>query len=114
MTDTNTEKPEPSVVFATLADPRRRQILRRLLEHDDAMSVARLAEHVTEGETGTDDQEQVYTELHHMHVPKLADANFVTRDGDAVAIADDGEAVEPYLALAAKYDSTDEPKPERA
>jgi DNA-binding transcriptional ArsR family regulator len=105
-TNPNTEELEPSVVFATLSNGRRRRILRQLLEHDGAMSVAHLAECVTDGEPGSD-QEQVSAELHHVHVPKLADANFVTRDGDAVALADEGEAVKPYLALAARHDSAD-------
>ncbi|WP_433626524.1 winged helix-turn-helix domain-containing protein [Halomicrococcus sp. NG-SE-24] len=93
--------PVPSVLFSTLASPRRRHVLRQLLERDASVSLTRLARNVAASE---DDVERVYAELHHRHVPKLVDAGLVTREqgGDAVTLTDGGGVVEPYLELATR------------
>ncbi|RBI63395.1 ArsR family transcriptional regulator [halophilic archaeon] len=101
------ETPAPSVLFSTLASPRRRHVLRRLLERDASVSLTQLARNVAASE---DDVERVYAELHHRHVPKLVDAGLVTceRGGDAVTLTDGGDVVEPYLELATRLPNVTE------
>lgn len=100
--------PAPSVVFSTLASSRRRRVLRQLLESENGKPLTRLAQHIADD----GDSKSMYAELYHTHVPKLEDANFVTydRDEDEVALVDGGEAIEPFLTLAERYEPVDAPE----
>ena len=101
-------EPAPSVLFSTLASRRRRRVLQRLLERDASVPLARLAREVAVSEDA--DVERVRAELYHRHVPKLVDAGLVARDrgGDALALADVGDVVEPYLDLATRLANASE------
>ena len=101
--------PSLSAVFSALANSRRRTVLRRLLYFEGGLSIAQLAEHVAADTDG--DSTRVHTELRHLHVPELEDVNLVTydREDDEIALTDDGNAIEPLLALAAQYDDAPEP-----
>lgn len=75
----------------TLANPRRRRVVRRLSERDAPIAFERLVEDVAAEErdrVDEDDCDGVRIALHHSHLPKLADAGVIVVNHDA-------ETVEP-------------------
>ncbi|MFC7155045.1 ArsR family transcriptional regulator [Halomarina halobia] len=80
-----------------LAHHRRRAILELLIEVDDGgITFSRLVRAIARSE-GEDDSESIRIDLHHCHLPRLADAGVVEYDHRSGAIryrsADDIEAV---------------------
>lgn len=73
--------PDVNTLFDALAAAERRELLAHL-RHDRAASVDALASALTA------DTDRVRTHLHHTHLPKLADAGLVQRDGSKISLAD--------------------------
>jgi len=89
-------------LFDLLADGRRRAVLRYVLERSDEVRLEELSEEVANGETGSTGElpEQLSIELHHAHLPKLADAGLVRYDPESWAVEPLAAATElaPLLA----------------
>lgn len=97
--------------FAVVASARQRTALRLLLSADDPVAVADLARDVVasdrdvdRGDVSPGEAERVYLDLHHLHLPKLADEDVVRYDDDRrfVEATDDAESLAPALDLAAQ------------
>lgn len=80
--------------FAVIADERRRRLLRRLLAADGPVAVADLARDVVARERDADAREVpdaavegCRVQLHHVHLPKLADADYLRYDEDRTTVA---------------------------
>lgn len=88
-------------VCGILANARRRSVLSCLRASDGPMALADVAEEVaareldgpTTGDVPQEVVERVYALLHHLHLPKMADAEVVTydRDGGVVALGENAE-----------------------
>lgn len=94
-------------ILACLADKRRRIVLTTLYRNDGPMNRITLATEVAEdtqsdGETA-EPVEEVLLDLHHVHLPKLADAGLVTYDIDDETITYKGhpELDEEWLVAGA-------------
>lgn len=96
-------------VLHLLANDRRRHALSCLLDADDWMAVTDVAREIAERErdeptadVSTEEIERVAASLHHVHLPKMAEADVVNfhRKRDAVATGERVEAVRPFLELA--------------
>lgn len=88
-------------IFELLADQRRREALYVLDRREGPITVAELADEVaTVVEAGP---ERVAIALHHVHLPKLADAGVVSYDAEArtALLADGGDRFHRYLHVAA-------------
>lgn len=96
---------ETSATFDLLANRRRRLVLRRLAESDAPVSVDDLVDHVVLAEDGSESRSvasvgdavlgtrrRVRLSLHHVHLPKLAEANAVDVDSgsNAVSLGENG------------------------
>lgn len=91
------------VAFEILANGRRRAVLSYLLEDERRADLEDLAAHVTTT-VPTDADRPTAATLHHLHLPKLADAGLISYDheqGTAVA-RDSIRDLEPYLEWARK------------
>ncbi|AHG00113.1 hypothetical protein HALLA_16215 [Halostagnicola larsenii XH-48] len=90
---TNTQTISTETILRLVADPRRRTILRQLRENDSVIAVEDLTGVATErgaqstprAETDppaprTDEQRVTRAELHHTHLPQLADAGVIEYD----------------------------------
>ena len=79
----------------------RRETLRRLLARGEPVSLADLAEAVATGRgpPSVQRRERVAIDLHHVHLPKLADAGLVhyDRESETVEAVDAASRVEPFL-----------------
>ncbi len=80
---------DPNDVFCALSDARRRHVLYYLLEHDDA-SLDELADVISgwltvgRGMTTTPHRRnRIRTDLHHVHLPMLADFGFLEYDWES-------------------------------
>ena len=84
---------EASAAFDLLGNPRRRLVLRRLAASDAPVSVAALTDHVVLAESGSEGgsiasvgdavvgrRRRVRLSLHHVHLPKLTEADAVDVD----------------------------------
>lgn len=73
-------------VFGALADPRCRDVLRRLNTSRTPMALADVADAIVRRETEREltevqvERERIYVSLYHRYVPKLIDANLVSFD----------------------------------
>lgn len=67
-------------LFDVLAAERRRHTLRHLVAAGTTVPLTELATHVA---TATDDQQEVKIDLHHRHLPKLAEEGLVSYDTEA-------------------------------
>ncbi|WP_050050313.1 hypothetical protein [Halostagnicola sp. A56] len=89
----NTRTISTETVLHLVADPRRRTILRQLRENGGVIEIETLADVVTERSarsspstetdpptSNTDDQRIARAELHHTHLPQLADAGVIEYD----------------------------------
>ena len=90
------------MIFELLADERRREALYALYRREDPVPVADLAEEVASAVAVG--PEHVANSLHHVHLPKLADAGIVEYDVEAktVRLADAFDRFHRYLHMAAK------------
>lgn len=90
---TNIQTISTETVLNLVADPRRRAILRQLRENGSVVEIEDLADVITQRtvqsnpstETNppipqTDDQQITRAELHHTHLPQLADAGVIEYD----------------------------------
>jgi hypothetical protein len=106
---------DPDRVFGALAHRYRRSVLTALIERDERVPLAELAEHVaTGGGPGGDARtvestDRVAVLLHHVHLPKLDGFGLVDYDGEddrSVELTPAGHAVEPLLS----HELFDEPR----
>lgn len=93
-------------VFAVLSNERRRLILEHLFSRPPPVSVSELVdllatEELNGHERPEDLRDRVFTSLHHVHLPKLADSNMVDYDPDReeVVVRVAAAAARPHLAL---------------
>ena len=98
-------------LFDVLSDEHRRLVTGYLLRQDGPTGIERLADHIVERSllaySGQleEPRRRVLTSLHHVHLPKLAEAGIVTYDADrnAAEATADAPIVEPYLELAKEH-----------
>lgn len=98
-----------------IADRKRRNVLRYLSEHDaDWVRVSELARSLPEmaGQSPREPVSDVVVELHHIHLPKLAEAGVVDYDPDARTVRYHEHAKLEAL-LAAVADDVEESSPEK-
>mgnify|MGYP000678040494 CR=1 FL=1 len=102
------QEAEPSldVIFETLKNSRRREVLHFLRERDERVSLGELAEHVAaiENDTTTDaltssQRKRVYVGLYQCHLPKMDDIGVVefNQDRGHITLTDKADAFEEYL-----------------
>lgn len=89
------------VAFDILADSQRRAVLTYLLQFERRADLEELADHVIDTDATDTDGHRGAT-LHHLHLPKLADAGLITYDGEQqTAVATDSiQHLRPYLEWA--------------
>ena len=83
------------VIMDTLADPQRRQLLAVLRRRETPEQLSTLARHLahrTEGEK-PEFVERIHLQLYHVHVPKLVDTGFVSREDEGTDLTDAGRAL---------------------
>lgn len=74
-------------MFACLAHQRCRFVLAHFRETEcESVALRELIDAVIERESPTPDRESVAISLHHIHLPKLADNDFITYDTDRSAV----------------------------
>lgn len=105
--------PDTDAVLETLADARRRTILRSLEgAAGNERSVEELVGAVLDGLEGTEPAERpseqlILTELYHSHLPALEEMEMVVHDREAdVVCGDADESTQELLALIQGYEST--------
>ncbi|WP_137285986.1 DUF7344 domain-containing protein [Halorussus salinisoli] len=95
-TSRSTDAQSLDTVLALLRNERRRHVLAALSERSGSVPVRELAEAVAAREIGTDidadeisseTAERVVASLHHLHLPKLADADAVAYDDEAGTVS---------------------------
>ena len=90
-----------------LAKQQRRQILRRVAETPDATTVDQLTQHLRGADSlqpdGSGSTEHRGIELHHIHLPKLQEANVIEYDTDQGTVHR-GREFQDVLALLAVID----------
>jgi|APHM01.1.fsa_nt_gi hypothetical protein len=93
-------------VFTLLSNRRRRQVVRALQELEPPVSLGELAEHVAAVENEknvsavtSDERRQVYTALQQRHLDKLADAEIIEYDRDAIVPTDRMAELEVQLEV---------------
>jgi len=99
-----------AAAIAPLADERRRTVLRRLREYGMPMTLADLADEVVGSENDEHDPDRscdevarVAARLHHVDLPKLAEAGFLSYDlrTNVVTLSERGETFDRKLISAA-------------
>ena len=102
LTGDHLQRPDLSldVAFDVLADGRRRAVL-SFLQDGGRADLQELAAHVTATDSAVPDGRAAAT-LHHLHLPKLADAGVINYDSEQrTAVANDSiRRLEPYLEWA--------------
>ncbi|SDR34952.1 DUF7344 domain-containing protein [Natronobacterium texcoconense] len=80
-------------IYSVLADTQRRYALQYLLAHSEPVSVHQLANELAELESGTtvgsvstDQRQEIYLRLKHVHLPLLADTGIVEWDRESERI----------------------------
>ena len=105
---TATDDFSPTAMFELLASDHRRYALHYLSQKVGAVSVCDLAEQIAicEADPTYDRYERILTGLHHIHLPKLADANVVRYDveQETVELRDAVDSLTPHLDLTSAYD----------
>ena len=114
-TSTRSQSPDaPSLdtTFALLQDPRRRHLVSILTDREPPVSLRALAAAVAARERDADPDEvpsgitdSVAAELHHAHLPKLADGGLVVYDPETKTVTDSHvEAAAPFSELGDDFD----------
>ena len=88
-----TDTTEWDAVIANLTNTRRRIIFSVLADEDGPLSRDELAQEVAARDPNSDtqsDEEKLLLLLHHIHLPKLADAGLVEYDADAGTVTYEG------------------------
>lgn len=76
-----------TTVRDVLANPYRRQVLQSLTaDEDDVASVEGLVEELSDHDEVTDDRTRIAIKLHHVALPKLAEAGFIEYDARTQAV----------------------------
>ena len=94
----------PEEVFTLLSNRRRRNTVDVLSDQETAVTLQKLADSVAVRETETDDvpdavTDAVATSLHHVHLPKLDDADVVDYDHEThVATPREVESLARFVA----------------
>lgn len=105
------EAPPPDSLFGILSDVHRRRVLWFLLERSDT-TVEELADVLAgwraadEAFVDADDRRELLVSLHHVHLPRLADAGLVTYDADAgsVRLSSLPDPVESVIEFGYRYE----------
>lgn len=91
-------------VFDVLADQRRRNLLRHLLECDPPVSVTEIAEALqSHGHVGSvEERRKLRISIHHVHLPKLDERGVLDYDAETNRVVGWSriESMEPYLDIA--------------
>ncbi|MFC4359229.1 hypothetical protein ACFO0N_14885 [Halobium salinum] len=97
-------------IHDVLRNARRRLVLERLRETEDAQTVRDLSEHIASIESGETPpprnvRQSVYVSLHQTHLPKLDDLGIVTYDsnGKEVSLAEHADELTVYMEVVPKY-----------
>ncbi|WP_323190733.1 hypothetical protein [Halostella sp. PRR32] len=90
-------------VFEVLADQRRRNLLRYLLECDPPATVTEMADALL-ADAGTEEVEErrnLRISLHHVHLPKLDETGFVDYDAETNRVVGRNgiDQIAPYLDI---------------
>ncbi|WP_224332839.1 DUF7344 domain-containing protein [Haloprofundus halobius] len=100
-------------VFRVLENPRRRYVLYHLQTCRYPATLSEVAEQVAMWETRQDLDDiseetlgQIHADLHHSHLPKLADADIVDYDADAnvVTMAECTRPLDEFLEFTRQYE----------
>lgn len=86
MVDEATESVEWNTVYSSLADDERRELLRTLTKANGQKGVAEITEELLPEGADEERFEQLSARLHHVHLPKLAEAGLVDWDGNAQSV----------------------------
>jgi len=110
LNDTIGETGEPpareDVIFTALSNRRRRLVVSVLREADGSLDIGSLATRIAARECGVDpstvthkQRKSVYTALHQNHLPKLADAGFVSaeREWVEIGLTDKADVLDSHL-----------------
>lgn len=112
--DTSPPGLTPDEFFHALQEERRRHVLRYLLDHEDPVTVDRLAEWVVSREAGTDEVDpsaeacqRTYLSLYQSHLPKLDGLGLVDYDQSegTVAATATTEHLAGYLGIGSPAES---------
>lgn len=78
-----------TLVYSALSDANRREILRYMASSGDKTQIGSIVDHLlSDAETVTEEQRQrVLAQLHHVHLPKFADADILRWDRDAGTVS---------------------------
>jgi len=94
--------------FEILTHPHRRYVLYHLASNSGAVGIEALAAAVARAESGSDrttSTDAVRIALYHSHLPKLADAGFVTMDRESGAVElEHSDCLDTFLGDAASID----------
>jgi hypothetical protein len=99
--------------FRTLADPIRRYVLNYLDEQETPVSFDRLATRVAAWHTDSDPEAiddatptEIRTTLYHVHLPKLAEADYIEWNADSHMIrrGPNFDEIAPLLRLMAEHE----------
>jgi hypothetical protein len=80
--DRRTTKGQLTLLYKLLADHRRRVLLQYLRDTEDPMPISALVTELTQRDEHVSPDESIDTEIamHHIHLPKLADAGVIEYD----------------------------------
>ncbi|QLD88824.1 hypothetical protein HWV07_07160 [Natronomonas salina] len=83
------DEPSTDIALDVLADEYRRLAVEALFGRDGPIQIADLAAAVAEGihdGTPEDSEREIATALHHVHLPKLADADLLDYDAESTTV----------------------------
>lgn len=114
ITDQSTAAISPDTIHDLLSSARRRHLISYLLERqdetvavDDVIDWLTREEHPDRGPIAH--RERVAIDIHHVHIPKLANAGVIEHDPVAETIRYDGpEALASLLAATKEFEATEE------
>ncbi|MFB6080208.1 MAG: hypothetical protein ABEJ81_04345 [Haloferacaceae archaeon] len=101
--DPTPEREFVDTLYRLLANQRRRRIVRLLAERSGSMTFGELVDGLRAA--GQTDRDRIALDLHHTHLPMLAEADVVEseRDGDRVALTARGRTTEAVRRITDRY-----------